>query len=257
MSSFYTCVPKIMIIWCRLPEIWSTADIIFYHFRPCFALLPHYWPRKLKIGKNLKASWRYYPFTHTYQKWRSYDVWFLRYKAPRTFGHFLPFDPPNNLKNQNFVKMKKAPGDIIIYTCVPQMTTVWCIVPEIWWAMDGRKNWHMEVGATSKKKPLSSTTLIEKTEANPNGEIVKQKAIKNLKMSFGKSWGHILEISIFYNEELKILRSLLWNCNKDPVWKKIVRLIKIFVNKKINSFSFTIFPPGLSSFDIPHLLVKS
>lgn len=63
----------------------------------------------------------------------------------------------------------------------------------------------MEVGATSKKKPLSSTTLIE----NPNGEIVKQKAIKNLKMSFGKSWGHILEISIFYNEELKILRSLL------------------------------------------------
>ena len=29
-------------------------------------------------------------------------------------GHFLLFDPPNNLKNQNFEKMKHTPGDIII-----------------------------------------------------------------------------------------------------------------------------------------------
>ena len=29
-------------------------------------------------------------------------------------GHFLPFDPSNKLKNQNFEKMKKAPEDIII-----------------------------------------------------------------------------------------------------------------------------------------------
>ena len=28
--------------------------------------------------------------------------------------HFLPFYHPNNLKNQNFEKMKKTPGDIII-----------------------------------------------------------------------------------------------------------------------------------------------
>ena len=27
---------------------------------------------------------------------------------------FLPFDPPNNPKNQNFEKMKQTPGDIII-----------------------------------------------------------------------------------------------------------------------------------------------
>ena len=30
------------------------------------------------------------------------------------FGQFLPFYPPNNPKNQNFEKMKKIPGDIII-----------------------------------------------------------------------------------------------------------------------------------------------
>ena len=40
----------------------------------------------------------------------------------RFFGHFGPFFallPPNNPKNQNFEKMEKTPGDIIIYTCVP------------------------------------------------------------------------------------------------------------------------------------------
>ena len=30
-------------------------------------------------------------------------------------GHFLPFYPPNKPENQNFEKMKKTPGDIIIY----------------------------------------------------------------------------------------------------------------------------------------------
>ena len=29
-------------------------------------------------------------------------------------GYFLPFYPPNSPKNQNFEKMKKTPGDIII-----------------------------------------------------------------------------------------------------------------------------------------------
>ena len=34
-------------------------------------------------------------------------------------GHFLPFYPPNSPKNQNFEKMKKMPGDIIIlHKCV-------------------------------------------------------------------------------------------------------------------------------------------
>ena len=41
MSSFYTCVTKITIIWCMLPEIWSATDIIFCHSWPFFALLPH------------------------------------------------------------------------------------------------------------------------------------------------------------------------------------------------------------------------
>ena len=48
---------------------------------------------------------------HVYHKWRSYDIWFLKYKMPQTeifviFGHFLPLQPPDNPQNQNF-KIKK------------------------------------------------------------------------------------------------------------------------------------------------------
>ena len=69
-----------------------------------------------KIEK--KAS-RYYRFTRVYHKWKSYDVWLLRYGARQTefyviFCHFLPFYPTNNPKNQNFEKIKNIPADFII-----------------------------------------------------------------------------------------------------------------------------------------------
>ena len=38
--SFHTCVPKMIIIWCMVPEIWSMRDKIFCHSGPFFALLP-------------------------------------------------------------------------------------------------------------------------------------------------------------------------------------------------------------------------
>ena len=47
------------------------------------------------------------------------DLWFLRYGALQTeffviMDCFLPFYDPMDPKNQNFEKMKKRPGDIII-----------------------------------------------------------------------------------------------------------------------------------------------
>ena len=47
-----------------------------------------------------------------YHKWQSYNVWFLRHGAWQAkffviLDHFLPFYPPNNLKNQNFEKRGK------------------------------------------------------------------------------------------------------------------------------------------------------
>ena len=48
-----------------------------------------------------------------------YDAWFLRYRARQVeffviLDYFLHFYPLNNPENQNFEKMKKIPGDIII-----------------------------------------------------------------------------------------------------------------------------------------------
>ena len=46
-------------------------------------------------------------YIYVYHKWSSYDIWFLKYKVPQTeifviLGHFLPFQPSDNLENQNF-----------------------------------------------------------------------------------------------------------------------------------------------------------
>ena len=107
-------------------------QIIFCHFRPFCALLPHHWPQKLKFGKNVKSTWRYYAFTHVHDKSRSYDLWFLRYKVTKDtvviVGHFLPLDPPNP-KNQNFKKIKKTPGDIIILHLCTTNDDIWCMAP--------------------------------------------------------------------------------------------------------------------------------
>ena len=74
--------------------------------------------QKIKILKKWNKSWRYY-FTHVYHNWQSCDEWFLRYGARRKkvfviFDCFLRFYPPKKPENQNFEKMKKSPGDIII-----------------------------------------------------------------------------------------------------------------------------------------------
>ena len=102
------------IIWhmCTINDDHMSNEQNFLSFWTNFALLP---PKNPKMKKN---TWRYYHFTHMYHKWQSYDVWFLIYQAwwPEFFvilDCFLPFYPPN-LKNQNFEKLKKVPGDIII-----------------------------------------------------------------------------------------------------------------------------------------------
>ena len=101
-----------------VPNTWSATE--FFVTVDCF--LPFYPPMDTEnqnFEKILKNTWRYYHFTNVYHKWQSYDVWFLRYGVQQTeffviLDHFLPFYPPNNPKNQNFEKMKKTPGDIII-----------------------------------------------------------------------------------------------------------------------------------------------
>ena len=52
-------------------------------------------------------------YIHVHHKWRSSDMWFLKYKKQHTeifniLGQFLPFLPLDNLENQNFNIEKKS-----------------------------------------------------------------------------------------------------------------------------------------------------
>ena len=119
LSSFYTCVSKITIIRCTVPEIRSKVDRIFCHSGLLFALLPPYGPGILKFWKNETNSWRYHNFTNVYHKWQSYDVWFLRYWVQQTeffviLDHFCPFTPLTIRKIKILKKWKKL-LDIILH----------------------------------------------------------------------------------------------------------------------------------------------
>ena len=97
-------------------QAWRTEFfVILGHFLP---FEPRNNTKNHNLGKMKKKAGRYYHFTLLYHKWRSYDVWFLRYGARQTdflsfWFIFCPFNP----KNQNFEKMKKIPRDIILHKC--------------------------------------------------------------------------------------------------------------------------------------------
>ena len=61
ISSLYTIVPKIMTICYAVPEIWCVTDVIIFHFRLFFAVLPLKQPPKWNLTKNhyymLYYSW--------------------------------------------------------------------------------------------------------------------------------------------------------------------------------------------------------
>ena len=62
------------------------------------------------LGKCKKKPWRYYPFTHLHHiinedHMMCDDSWDIRHDMQNSFvilGHFLPFDPPNNLKKKKW-----------------------------------------------------------------------------------------------------------------------------------------------------------
>ena len=95
MSSFYTRVPNVMIIWY---EIWSTTDTIFCHFGSCFALLPHQWHQKLKFWKNKKTLEISSFYTCAQQKmiiWCTVpEILSTRDKIVCHFGSFFALLPP-------------------------------------------------------------------------------------------------------------------------------------------------------------------
>ena len=85
VSSFYTSVPKIMIIFYTVPEIWYMTNVIsFFFILGIFCFFTPLTVPKIEKFKTEKNTWRYHHFTHVYQKLWSDNVWFLKYSVQQT-----------------------------------------------------------------------------------------------------------------------------------------------------------------------------
>ena len=90
---------------------WDSKDFLLFWFIFCLfnKPTPPLMILKIKIlEKNEKnAGDIILLYIYMYHKWRSYVIWFLKYKVWQTemfiiLGHFMPFQPFDNLENQNF-----------------------------------------------------------------------------------------------------------------------------------------------------------
>ena len=156
MSSLYTCVRNITIIWCTVSKVQSETDI----------MIPLLMIPKINIFKTWKKKTpqenTFYTFTinednmiccsckirrdrqlsfyTSYRKWQSFDMCLLWYGTWRTevfviLDHFLLFYNP---KNQKFWKNKKAPGHIIILSKCTKTMIICYTVPKIRCVTDRR-----------------------------------------------------------------------------------------------------------------------
>ena len=115
MLSFYTSVPKIMIIWCTVPEIWHVTDVIvlflsFWAIFCPFTLLT--WPKNWKKKPGDIIILHKCTKNHDYMLYCSWDM--ARDGCNCCFSFWAIFcplppppPPPNSPKNLNFKKMKK------------------------------------------------------------------------------------------------------------------------------------------------------
>ena len=84
----------------------------FCHFRIFFCPFTPLTTWKIQLLKKWKNTWSYYHFTHVYQKWQPYNVWFLRHGADRHnflsfWTIFCPFTPLTTQKIKILKKGKK------------------------------------------------------------------------------------------------------------------------------------------------------
>ena len=104
----------------------STFFVILGYFLPFYPPPPHslLMIPKIKILKKKKE--KKMPgdiillYIHVYHKYRSYDIWFLKYKLQQKiflsfWAIFCAFSPLATQKIKN-LKLKKTPGDTIILT---------------------------------------------------------------------------------------------------------------------------------------------
>ena len=98
------------IIWCMVPEIRCNRES-FLSFWAIFCPLTLLTPPKNKTCKKWNKHLQILSFYNCLPKmrimWSVLEIWSVTDIIFVILGHFLPFYPTNNPKNQNFEKMKK------------------------------------------------------------------------------------------------------------------------------------------------------
>ena len=155
-SSFYTSVPKIMIICYTVTEIWCVTDVIIFHFGPFFALLPPNSPTNENFKKMKKTPGILSLYTSVPK------IMIIWYTVPEIccvrnviifsfWAIFLPFYP--QLEKSKFKKTEENTWREHHFTHV---------YPKLWWddvrflingaqQADGPKKWYIEVGVPPNK----------------------------------------------------------------------------------------------------------
>ena len=127
ISSFYTCVPKIAIIWYMVPEIRSEADIIFYHFGLYFALLPPPPPNDPENQNIENKKWKKFLEILSFCTYMciinedhiidgSWNIRCNRQNFSSFWGIFWLFSPLTTWKIK-ILTLEKAAGNIILHIC--------------------------------------------------------------------------------------------------------------------------------------------
>ena len=148
ISSFYRCVPKIMIIGFIVPEIWHVTDLIIFQFGQFFALLPPKSPKNKNFKKMKKTPGDIiilHKCTKNYD-YRLYYSWDTAHDECNCYfsfrAIFCPFTPLTAQKikiSKNEKKKQQKNLEIpSCYACAPKIMIRWCTVPEIWCETDGR-----------------------------------------------------------------------------------------------------------------------
>ena len=121
------------IIWCMVSWDMERDQQKFLPFYPLSSLKT----QKIRILRKWKNTWGHYHFTHLYHKWQSYHAWFLINWAHQTC--FVYSYPTKNLQNQNFEKMKKKPGHIILQMSTKNDINILCTINHMMYG-----SWGME-----------------------------------------------------------------------------------------------------------------
>ena len=114
MSSFYIYVPKIMIKWCTIPEIWCVTDVIIFHFWAIFCSFTPLTARKIKILKKWKncleiSSFYIYVPKIMFRWCMIPEIWCMTDVIIFHFGPFFALSLPQQPEKSKFWKNEKNP----------------------------------------------------------------------------------------------------------------------------------------------------